>query len=85
MTDTDKKHQEQPTNKEFIGKMLACLYEPTGDNEKMEFRTTLEIINEMSEMADISKADLTAAMNEIGFGIQLMNGALCWIVYTKQR
>lgn len=82
-SDPEEKLPKATPSEKLAIEYIEQNYTPTGDVEKKEFRTTLELIVEMSEMVTISMNDLNSILKDQGFRTIFIEGVSHWVMYLK--
>ena len=70
-------------NEEMATRYIDENYSPDGDVAQKEFRTTLELITEMSEMVSIGMNTVNRILQGKGFKTIFIDGVSNWVMYEK--
>ena len=70
-------------NEEMATRYIDENYAPDGDVDQKEFRTTLELITEMSEMVDVVMRTVNKILHGKGFKTIFIDGVSNWVLYEK--
>lgn len=73
---------KQPTMASAIVAALLEFYQPTGEPETMELKTTADLMGEMDAIADISKNEISNALQHAGFKLKYTSSGVFWVLYT---
>lgn len=60
-------------------------YEPSGFVAQMEFRTTLELVNELSETVLVPMSVMNSILTKLGYRIKFIDGVSNWVLYEKVK
>ena len=82
-SDPEEKLPKATPSEKLAIEYIEQNYTPTGDVEKKEFRTTLELIVEMSEMVAIDMSGLNSILMEKGFNTIFIEGVSNWVMYDR--
>lgn len=85
MSDNSEPKQPAPENK-TVSKIIDAFinfYRPTGTGEP-ELKTTIELVEEMATVADVSKWELQLALQQAGFTISYCESGPFWVLYAKK-
>jgi hypothetical protein len=72
---------ELPTITDHIIEALCEFYHPEGDPQSMELKTTIDLIDEISAIADIEKWTITLALQVAGFKLKQTEAGMFWMLY----
>lgn len=73
---------KQPTIASAIIAALLEFYKPTGTPESMELKATTDLADEMAAIADISKNEISNALQSAGFKLKYTSAGVFWVLYT---
>lgn len=77
---------QQPTPPTITDHIIAALcefYQPAGEPESMELKTTIDLIDEIASIADIEKWTVTLALETAGFKLKYTDAGMYWKLYRK--
>lgn len=77
---------QQPSPPAITDRIIAALcefYQPEGLPENMELKTTMDLIDELSAIADIEKLTISLAMETAGFQLKYTDAGMYWKLYKK--
>ncbi len=66
---------------DHIIEALCEFYHPEGDPQNMELKTTIDLIDEISAIADIEKWTITLALQVAGFKLKQTDAGMFWMLY----
>ena len=58
-------------------------YSPIGDPDSIDYVTSADIAQDVSEMADVSISDVSSLMSSAGFKMEFISGKPFWKVFKK--
>lgn len=70
----------------IIGLLIVALievYSPVGTQEQLEFKTTLDIMEEMAQITDVSGAEIIKALENTGFQTTYNDAGFFWKMYRR--
>ncbi len=67
---------------ELITEAIFELYAPAGNADALELKSTIDLMNEISAIADIEKWEITTALKEAGFKLKYTGGGMFWALYA---
>lgn len=70
-----------PTITDHIITALCEFYQPEGEPENMELKTTMDLIDELAAIADIEKWTITLALETAGFKLKYTDAGMYWVLY----
>lgn len=79
--DTDDK-PEVKTTETRLKEMIEMLYKPNGFTEEKDFKTSLELAYEISDMLEVTPREVAKVMDEMGFVVTTVGNEVCYVVYT---
>lgn len=82
-SDEEKKESKPDFNEQVVSSYIDENYSVTGEVDQKEFRTTLELITEMSEMVSVGMTTVNVILQEKGFKTTFIDGVSNWILYEK--
>lgn len=82
-TELSADNQQATTITDHIIAALCQFYQPEGEPENLELKTTMDIIDEISAIADIEKWTVTLAMETAGFTLKYTDAGIYWVLYKK--
>jgi hypothetical protein len=74
--------QQTPNIAELIIKAICEHYGPSGNDDALELKSTIDLMNEISAIADIEKWEITTALKEAGFKLKYTSGGMFWALYA---
>lgn len=82
---TTKNDPEENTNTPGIDETLIDLllsnFAPTGQQQQLELRSTLDIVEEFSPIAEVEKWKVTTALELAGFRLSYTEAGVFWQMY----
>ena len=75
--------QQTPTVTDHIITALCEFYQPEGETERLDLKTTMDLIDEISAIADIEKWTISAAMETAGFKLKYTDAGMYWKLFKK--
>lgn len=70
----------------IIGQLIELLikeYSPTGNPGDMDLKSTLDIVEEMGPIADVTKNEISEALVKEGFRLKYTEAGVYWKLYRK--
>ena len=58
-------------------------YSTSGETEEKEFRTTQELVHEVSEMAELTLKDMNKILSDIGYENTFIDGIATWVMFLR--
>lgn len=84
---TTKNDPEETTSTPGIDETLIALllhsFAPTGTQQQLELRSTLDIVEEFSSIAEVEKWKVATAMELAGFRLSYTEAGVFWQMYRK--
>ena len=80
--DDDQEEQSSDKTIEQLKTFIQQLYKPDGITEQKEFRTNLELKDELSEVIEASAKDISTALSELGYELKFIEGSPNWVMYN---
>ena len=81
----DDEKSKPSINEQIFTNYIDENYETHGDVEQKEFRTTLELITETSEMVMVGMNTVNTILQKKGFKTIFIEGVSNWILYEKKQ
>jgi hypothetical protein len=72
---------QTPHIAELVINAICEQYAPEGNADSLELKSTIDLMNEISAIADIEKWEITTALKEAGFKLKYTGGGLFWALY----
>lgn len=79
-----EEENKNPPQSSIIDRLLKLLmheYSINGKPEDLELKTTLDIVEEMETIADVSKNDVAEALEKGGYGLRYTEAGIYWELY----
>ena len=83
VSNEEEKKQGEDFDEQMVSRYIDENYSPDGDVSQKEFRTTLELITEMSEMVSIGMNTVNRILQGKGFKTIFIDGVSNWVMYEK--
>ncbi len=83
VSNEEEKKQGEDFDEQIVVQYIDENYSPDGDVSQKEFRTTLELITEMSEMVSIGMNKVNRILQGKGFKTIFIDGVSNWVMYEK--
>ena len=77
------KQQVTPTITDHIIAALCEFYQPEGEPESLELKTTMDLIDELAAIADIEKLAISVALETAGFKLKYTDAGMYWKLYKN--
>jgi len=68
-----------------LTEIIKQLYKPNGYSELKDFKTSLELVYELSDMMEVTTNQVSEVMNELGFEITTIDNQVCFIVFIPDN
>jgi len=85
-TDEPEKKQQQAEQPESnLTKFINQLYKPNGFSDERDFKTSLELAYELSDMLEVTASEVSQVMTTLGFEVTTIENQICFIVYEPKK
>ena len=78
----EKKDSPQSSITNKLIELLLNEYSINGSSENLEFKSTNDIVEEMSPIADVSKNEVAEALDKAGFKLEYTEAGIYWKMYN---
>lgn len=65
--------------------IIKQLYKPNGFREQKEFKTSLELVYDLSDMLEVTTQQVAEVMTTLGYQVTTVDNAACFVVYTHDN
>ncbi len=77
----ENQEANQATDNTMLKAFVAANYKVVGTSAEKEFRTSFELIHELSEYMTIDAVDLNTVLTELGYATKFIEGVPYWVMY----
>lgn len=81
----DDEMPEQVSSNTQLTEVIKQLYKPNGYSEQKDFKSSLELVYELSDMVEATTKEVSEVMSNLGFEITTIDNQACFIVYTPEK
>jgi NADH:ubiquinone oxidoreductase subunit E len=81
--ETKQKKAEQPESN--LIKFINQLYQPNGFSDDRDFKTSLELAYELSDMLEVTPSEVSQVMTALGYEVTTIENQICFIVYELKK
>lgn len=79
----DKLKKEQAERQKAIAEFIGHNYSPIGDTSQKCYKTSAELVYDLSNIIAVRPAELTKQLSDAGYRIEYLAGQPYWIMYEK--
>ncbi len=73
------------TGNEKLKEYIRQLYKPNGFSEEKDFKTSLELAYELSDMIEVTPTEVSEVMNELGYEVTSIENQVCFVLYITEK
>lgn len=81
----DDEEENQGASSSQLIDIINQLYKPNGFREQKEFKTSLELVYDLSDMLEVTTQQVAEVMTSLGFQVTTVDNAACFVVYTHDN
>ena len=75
---------DKPSLDDLLDKAISALYTTRGTTEQLCFRTTAEVMLEISDVIDADLQSIAKWMQQHDCDTRVIDGTLCWVLYDSR-
>lgn len=75
---------DKPSLDDLLDKAISALYTTRGTTEQLCFRTTAEVMLEISDVIDADLQSIARWMQQNDCDTRVIDGTLCWVLYDSR-
>lgn len=79
----DREEQQQKEENKAIAEFLSANYAPIGCTSQKCYKTTAELVYDLSNIVDVSHTKLAKQLTAAGYRCEYLSGKPFWVMYEK--
>ncbi|HRZ98347.1 MAG TPA: hypothetical protein P5084_12395 [Paludibacter sp.] len=81
----DPEEKEDSTGNEKLKEYIRQLYKPNGFSHEKDFKTSLELAYELSDMIEVTPNKVAEVMNELGYEVTSIENQVCFVIFITEK